>query len=85
MTGALFQASGRGGLLSGSGPDPLGFNASGEVFDAVLTGSEFQELVTTSVTEFTIWLLITPQSLIQQFISAVQTTKTLITLQIQLT
>jgi len=40
VTGALFQATGRGGLLSGSGPDPLGFNSDGEVFDAVLTGSE---------------------------------------------
>ena len=40
VTGALFQASGRGGLLSGSGPNPLGFNAAGELFDAVLTGSE---------------------------------------------
>jgi len=40
VTGALFQASSRGGLLSGSGPNALAFNAGGEVFDAVLTGSE---------------------------------------------
>jgi len=40
ITGSLFQKSTRGGLLSGSGPDELKFNAAGEVFDAVLTGSE---------------------------------------------
>jgi hypothetical protein len=39
VTGALFQGESDGGLLSGSGPDPLAFNAAGEDFDAVLTGS----------------------------------------------
>tara|TARA_R100001086_G_scaffold35607_1_gene16125 strand:- start:2579 stop:3688 length:1110 start_codon:yes stop_codon:yes gene_type:complete len=42
VTGALFQKSTRGGLLSGSGPDELKFNVGGEVFDAVLTGSNIE-------------------------------------------
>jgi len=44
VTGALFQASSRGGLLSGSGnADELQYNLAGEVFDAVMTGSEITE------------------------------------------
>ena len=40
VTGAVFQGTGRGGLLSGSGPDNgCQMNSAGELFDAVLTGS----------------------------------------------
>ena len=40
ITGALFQETARGGLLSGSGPTDMAFASGGEWFGAVLTSSQ---------------------------------------------